>query len=470
MVSVVYSCSSGKKRLPVSLGEAVSPRLLAATETHKDEVQVQGFSGDYHSFNGRYNGYLNGARCIHGGIQCWLNEKTQTVLYYDGSRFKLRQYPGKIVIAPKTKNGKLPLHGAWTVGQGKKMKITIKRVSMEGFDADGEQKGMNDVRAKETTLAIKHLSEETGSDFELDKAISSDGVKQSSDIEDLDEANGEVGSDVDQKRAPVMTDVAANHSADSLARDGLNGEISSNTDRNDDPDETSVDDSQSANSPEQAQDGKVGSDVKGGDANHSTDSPGQDLNGKVAEKGQQHGNGDSKDAGAYNMSTSGEEGQQNSGPEQSRSNHSGAQGTSTGEANMISSNSSGTEHSIPSAQGNVKGELESDAHEGNKSQPNSDGSKNSHDSPAHSNRAGIANSDGAYHMKHGSKNSSFDQTNTSIFSHADSLSTTEQDHLGINRTNSTDNLSTTEQDYLGGNRTNKALRETTEVVLISFNL
>jgi hypothetical protein len=263
MVSVVYSCSSGKKRPPVSLGEAVPPRLLAATKTHKgkninqDEVQVQGFSGDYHSFNGRYNGYLNGARCIQRGIQCWLNEKTQTVLYYDGSRFKLRQYQGKIAIAPPTKNGRLPLHRAWTVRQGTYMKITIKHVVREGFDADGEQKGMNDVRAKETTLAIKHLSEETGSDFELDKAISSDGVKQSSDIEDLDEANGEVGSDVDQKRAPVMTDVAANHSADSLARDGLNGEMSSNTDRNDDPDKTSVDDSQSANSPELAQDGKV---------------------------------------------------------------------------------------------------------------------------------------------------------------------------------------------------------------------
>merc|ERR1712032_1669179 len=152
----------------------------------------------------------------------------------------------------------------------------------------------------------------------------------------------------------------------------------------------------------------VGSDVKRGDANHSTDSPGQDLHGEVAEKGQQHGDGDSKDSGAYNMSTSGEKGQQNSGLEQSRSNHSGARGTSTAGANMTSSNSSGTDHSIPSAQGNLKGgELESDAHEGNRSQPNSDGSKNS---PAHSNRAGIANSESAYHMKLGSKNSSFDQT------------------------------------------------------------
>merc|ERR1719237_2028885 len=96
-------------------------------------------------------------------------------------------------------------------------------------------------------------------------------------------------------------------------------------------------------------------------------------------------------------STGGETGQQNSG-HQTRSNHSIARSISTAKADTT-----GTHHSIPSpAQDNLKGEPETDAHEGNKSQPKSDGQKNSYDSIAHSNRSGIAKSDRAHHITHGS--------------------------------------------------------------------
>jgi len=439
MVAIVYSCSSGKNVLTVSFGGAVPSRFLAAAKTQNernrdyDVVQVQGFAEDYRSFNG----YYNRAGCSFGVMPCWLSEKT--VLYYDKSVWKIavRKYFSKNAVAPDTKNGKLPLQEAWKLLDGRKMQITIKgfdEAKLPGFaDADGEQTSISDHENEEATrLAIKHLSEETGLDFEMDNSLSSDGFKQSTDVE----ANGEVGSGVHQTRAPVMTNVSANHPAE---RNGLNGEISSDVDQSVDPAMTSVDANHSGDQP--AQHGEVGSVVDqvmtGVNSNHSADAPGPDeLNGQMTneipggEKGQQNS------SGAQSASTVGEKGQQ-----KSRSNHSGAQSTSTAKTNMTNINSSST-HSIPSpAEEDLKGELQSGAFDGNKSQPKPDSQKNSNESPAEGNQSGIAKSDP---MKHDSKNRSLDQTNRSSLSRVE-------------------NLSTSEQDYQGGNSTNTTLGERTEV-------
>merc|ERR1712129_208902 len=231
-----------------------------------------------------------------------------------------------------------------------------------------------------------------------------------------------------------MTGVDGNQAAYSSSRDNLNDEVGSDVDQNDDLVKTGVDANHSVDQ-QPAQDGEVGSDVdqnadtvmRGVSANRSAASPGQnDPNGEV--NSEIHG---------------GEKEQQNSHGEHNHSNQSGAQSMST--ADMTDSNSSDTNHSIPSlAQGDLKGEPETNAHQGNKSQPKSEGQKNSHDSTSHSDQSGIAKGDGAHHMKHGSKNSSVRQTNRSSLSHVD-------------------NLSTTEPDYQGGNHTNITAEETTEV-------
>jgi len=391
-----------------------------------------------------------------------------------GSDAKLDYQKGQWVLhmnekratCPPTKNGRLPRQETWKLqdGQGVQIKMFALQVDPghEGSSSMGapspglpdssggnrEQPKSNEEnshdshregapttegstgnnRAK-TDSGHVDLGSEDGNpdqsskngDQNDDSVLTGVGGNQSAYSSSQDNLKGEVGSDVDQNEDGVRTGVNANHSADSPGQDSFKGEVGSDVDQNDDPVMTDVGANHSVDQP--AQDSEVGSDV--------------DQNADLGKRG--------VDANRSAEIRTGEKGQRNSGGEQNHSNQSGAQSKFTAEADMTDSNSSGTDHSIPSlARQDVEGEPETDAHEGNKSQTKGDGQKNSHDSTPVSNRSSIAKSDSAHHMKHGSRNSSLDQTNRSSLSHVD-------------------NLSTTELDYQGGNHTNITAEETTEV-------
>jgi len=387
------------------------------------------------------------------------NKFSDAKLDYQEGQWVL-QLKQKRATCPTTENGRLPQHETWKLQNGQEVQIKMFALQVdpghEGSSVSGgsreQRKGNEENPHDSQREGVPSTDGNTGSnraknDGDYTERVSKDSNPGRRDQKDnsvmtsvdgnqladslaRDNLKGEVGSDVDQNDDLVVTGVDANHSADPPGQDNLNGEVGSDVDQNDD---TVMSGMGANHTPDQlAQDGKVGSNVDqnadlvmtGVDANHSANSPGQDdQNGKV--NSEIHG---------------GETGQQNSG-HQTRSNHSIARSISTAKADTT-----GTDHSIPApAQDNLKGEPETDAHEGNKSQPKSDGQKNSYDSIAHSNRSGIAKSDRAHHITHGSKNSSLDQTTQSSLSHVD-------------------NFSTTELDYQGGNHSNITAEETTEVV------
>jgi len=344
----------------------------------------------------------------------------------------------KRATCPPTENGRLPRQETWKLQDGREVQIKMSALQVdpghEGSSSVGAPSpGLHDSSGGNREQPKSNEENSHDSHREGVPTTGSTGSNRAkNDGGHTEHSSKDSNPDRrDQNDDLVMTGVDGNQLADSSALDNLKREVGSDEDHNDDLVRIGVDANHSGDQP--AQDGEVGSNVDqhkplvmtGVDANHSADSPGQEnFEGEV---GQDDLNGE------INPEIHrGEKLQQSKGGEQNHSSGSGA------EADMTDDNSSSTDHSLPAAaQDDLKREPAADADGGNKRQPKSDGQNHTHDSTAQSNQSGIAKSDGAHHMQHVSKNSSFDQTNRNSRSYADNFSTSELDYRGANHTNLT---------------------------------